>query len=103
LFLENLFNLRCATLREGHEYWTRLKSHASDKHSSLFDQIVSDGEIKFYNIVFQIGQQDNESVLYKYKSGGRLEVIKFNKVALSCFQWLRKKSEPTTVHKRYFK
>ncbi len=79
------------------------KFTTSDKHSSLFDPIVSDGEIKFYNIVIQIGQQDNESVLYKYKSGGRLEVIKINKVALSCFQWLRKKFEPTTVHKRYFK
>ena len=33
-----------------------------------------DGSARLAGIVTQIGQQDNESVLYKYKSGGRLEV-----------------------------
>ena len=33
-----------------------------------------DGNARLAGIVTQIGQQDNESVLYKYKSGGRLEV-----------------------------
>jgi hypothetical protein len=41
-----------------------------------------DGNARLAGIVTQIGQQDNESVLYKYKSGGRLEVSFFFILAL---------------------
>ena len=50
-----------------------------DKDNKIsLDQIsmryTYDGNARLAGIVTQIGQQDNESVLYKYKSGGRLEV-----------------------------
>ena len=41
-----------------------------------------DGNARLAGIVTQIGQQDNESVLYKYKSGGRLEVKYISKIKI---------------------